>query len=251
MSAVKTFAAVISGLIFVSCTPFQGTVKPNVASRNEIVITPELRSLLAANPRPKVVIRVPNPPNNVTEAEKFNSYINLIEKTFLQGGFVVRDRALLENLMRAGSTDYRSIQRTIDTDIIVDILSLEFNISNPVDTFFNITTQRQEQFATTANFIDCPKAKLECRLTIVDKGQLGGLFTFYASRCDREDLIFLVRQDRAAMMWGRSAAPTWFPDLSAPFNSDDLARIYTEYLTRMLMDQLMARLQETFGPAAR
>ncbi len=247
---LKAFAVVSAGLLLVSCMPFQGTVKPNVAAQNETVITPELRALLAANPRPKVVIRVSDPKMNVTQAEAFNTYINLIEKTFLQGGFVVRDRALLENLMRAGNVDYQSIRRTIDTDLIIDILSLEFNIPNRIGTFYNITTKREEQFATPANFIDCAKARLECRITIVDKGQLGGLFTFYASRCDQENLVFLVQPSRAMMMWPNNAQPAWFPDLDAGIQSDELRRSYTQFLTQQLMSQLMARLQEAVGAAA-
>ena len=132
MTKAKTIGIVLSGLLLATCMPFQGTVKPNVATKNEIVITPELKAILAVNPRPKIVIRVPNPPTNVTEADRFNTYINIIEKTFLQQGFVVRDRALLENLMQSGNIDYQGIQKTIDTDLIIDILSLEFNIPNPL-----------------------------------------------------------------------------------------------------------------------
>jgi len=247
MNRVKMIGLVLSGLVLASCMPYQGIVKTNVAADNEIVVTPELRALLAANPRPKIVIRVPSPPSNVTEAEKFNSYINLIEKTFLQKGFVVRDRALLENLMKAGNADYQSIQRTIDTDLIIDILALEFNIPNRVNSFYNITLKRNEKFATSLNYVNCAKARLECRITIVEKGQLGGLFTLYASRCDNEDLVFQIMPARNSMLWPQNTNPAWFPDLAVLIESDDFKRAYTQFLTVALANQLVGKVQEAIA----
>jgi hypothetical protein len=247
MIKAKILGIVLFSLLLAACMPFQGMVKPNVAAQNEIVVTAELKAMLAANPRPKIVIRVPSPPTNVTEADRFNTYINIIEKTFMQHGFIVRDRALLETLMRSGNINYQGIQKTIDTDLIIDILSLEFNSPNPQKAFFNQKTKRFEMFATTANYVDCPKARLECRVTIVDKGQLGGLFTLFASRCDMEDLIFLVQPSRALMMWPNNPNSAWLPALSAPIESEELRRIYTQYLTTQLMNQLVAQLFEALG----
>lgn len=228
-------------LFLVSCMPYEGKVKTYVAGESEIIITPELQALLAAIPRPKIVIRVPNPPSNVTEAEKFNTYLNLIEKTFLQKGFVVRDRALLENLMRTGNVDYQSIQRTIDTDIIIDILSLEFDIPNRVNSYFNETLKQSEKFVSPLNFINCPKARLECRLTIVEKGQLGGLCTLYSSPCDHREFLFILQPGRNLMRWPENTE--WFPDLGVVM-SDESKRDITVQLTVLLANQLATKIQE-------
>ena len=212
-----------------------------MAAGNQIVVTPELRALLEANPKPKIVIRVPNPPANVTEAEKFGIYINQIERAFLQASYTVRDRALLENLLRTSSTDYQSIRRTIDTDLIIDILALEFSAPEPYRQFHNRTEERDESFARPENFVGCPKAKLECRLTIVDKGQLGGLFTVFASPCDQQDYEFLVKSGRDLMRWPTSASPGWSPSLSVVFDSVETQRIFTEHVANELIKQLVAR----------
>jgi hypothetical protein len=237
----------IVGLLLVAawttgCMPtFVGQVKSNVSAGNEIVLTPELKTLLVETPKPKIVIRVQNPPANVTEAEKFNSYINQIEKVFIQNGYIVRDRALLENLMRSGNLDYKSIKDKIDTDLIIDILGLEFDIPNPVKTFFNETTQKEEPFATPLNFVDCLKAKLECRLTIVDKGQLGGLMTIFASRCDSENLQIIVNGYRQQMAWKSDFAGIMYPALNAPFSSEEIKKAYTGLLTNFLIGQLQGK----------
>lgn len=246
MKNAKVSALILSVLIVAACMPFTGIVRTDAYSKNEIVITPELRALLKENPRPKLVIRTPNPPTSVTELEKFITYINIIEKQLLQSGFVVRDRALLENLMRSGSADYRSIQRTIDTDLIIDILSLSFDIPNNVKEFYNATLKRNEKFATAANFINCATAKLECRLTIVEKGQLGGLFTLHASPCDGEGVTFFLQQTRAMLQWPGKDRTQWFPALDA-IVGDDQQRMYTEYLTKVMLSQLVSKIQEAIA----
>jgi hypothetical protein len=229
---------------------FVGRPKPNVAAGNEIVLTAELKTLLNEIPKPKIVIRVPNPRSNVTEAEKFNSYINQIEKVFIQNGYTVRDRALLENLMRSGNADYKGIKDKIDTDLIIDILGLEFDIPNPVKTFFNEATQKEEPFGSPQNYVDCQKAKLECRLTIVDKGQLGGLMTIFASRCDSENLEIYIDGFRQRMAWKNDVNMKMYPALSAPFQTEELKKAYTAVLTNFLIGQLAgklgARLQQAF-----
>jgi hypothetical protein len=222
-------------------TTFVGKAKPNVSAGNEIVLTAELKTLLNEIPKPKIVIRVPNPPSNVTEAEKFNSYINQIEKVFIQNGYIVRDRALLENLMRSGNMDYKSIKDKIDTDLIIDILGLEFDIPNPVKTFFNETTQKEEPFASPQNYIDCMKAKLECRLTIVDKGQLGGLITIFASRCDSENLEILIDGFRQKMAWKNDFNGIMVPALNAAFQTEEIKKAYTGMLTNFLIGQLRGK----------
>jgi hypothetical protein len=242
MKSIKLMAAALALMIFASACPMplpRAIIKPNSSARNEVIVTPELKALLEETPRPKLVIRVSNPPANVTEAEKFNAYINLIEKTLMQNAFTVRDRALLENLMRSGNADYKTIGEKIDTDIILDILSLQFDIPNRWTTYLNLTTNQNETFRFPDNFVDCQLAKLECRLTIVTKGQLGGMFTFYASRCDVQDLEFVVNNYSGTMMWANSQTPQMYRDLSVPNDTEQIKAYFVTYLAHSLMNQLL------------
>ncbi|MEJ5166194.1 MAG: hypothetical protein WHV67_04105 [Thermoanaerobaculia bacterium] len=226
-------------LIFfsVSCAFYTAAVKPNVSSKNEIVATEDLKLLLLENPNPKVVIRVQNPPSNVTEAEKFNVYINTIEKVLIQSGFVVRDRALLESILKTGTTDYRAIGEKIDTDIIIDIISLAFGLPNPVRNYINKTKGIEEQFKKQENYIDCQIAKLEVRITIVNKGQLGGIFTFYVSRCDEEELDFILNPSKTKMFWKSNPDGELYEYLVAPI-WEGQREYYTQVLTYQLVNQL-------------
>jgi hypothetical protein len=242
MRFAKIAVVVLLTAILSSCTRFYlGNVKPNLAASNEIVFTPELKTLLRAIPKPKIVIRVTNPPTNVTEADRFNSYINEIEKVFVKIGYTVRDRALLENLMRSGNLDYKGIKDKIDTDLIIDILALNFDNSTVSRSFFNKTTQKEESFATELTYVECGIATLECRVTIVDRGQLGGLFTLRISRFDMQAPDFYVDGFRQNMAWVGQEAAGMFPVLRAPIESEEQKRLFTQALATRLIDLLSSQ----------
>lgn len=242
MRFTKIAGIFLIAAVFTSCAGLNiGTVKPNIAATSEIVITPELKDLLQEIPKPKIVIRIQNPPSNVTEADRFNSYINEIEKVFVLQGYTVRDRALLENLIRGGNVDYKSIKDKIDTDLIIDVLALQFDASTPIRTFFNKTTLKEEPFATEQTYINCGIASLECRVTIVDRGQLGGLFTLRTSPADNQELNFYVDGFRQRMAWVGQERAGLFPVLPITIDSEEQRRFFTQALTRRLIELLSAR----------
>lgn len=244
MRSLKFMLIIMSILTTISCAVYSnsiGYVRPDSAARNEIIMTDDLKELLLENPKPKLVIRVPNPPSNVTEAEQFNYFVNVLEKVFIENGYAVRDRGLLENLLKSGSTDFETIGEKIDTDIIIDILSLRFDIPNKIHDFFNLTTSQQEQFLSyEENYVDCPLAVLECRITIVEKGQLGGAFTFYTSRCDFEHHEFIINASNSRMTWTSKGDIPYFPFLSVPIDDEKTKELVIRHFANALMNQLSA-----------
>lgn len=238
MRFTKIAGLILLAAVLTSCTSFNlGTIKTNVAAGSEIVLTQELKALLQEIPKPKIVIRVPNPPSNVTEADRFNSYINAIEKMFVQQGYTVRDRALLQNVMGGGNIDYKSLKEKIDTDLIIDILALNFEGTTTVHSFFNKTTQKDEPFATAQTYIECSVATLECRVTIVDRGQLGGLFTLRTSPADSQEWDFYIDGFRQNMAWVGSQAAGMFPVLRIVIGEEQKL-IFTRILTKQLIELL-------------
>lgn len=250
MRSLKFLMILISILTAMSCAmyyqshPIIGVVEPNSDAKNEVIMTDYLKRLLIANPKPKLVIRVPNPPSNVTAAEQFNYFVNIIEKVFIENGYIVRDRALLENILRSGSSDYKTIGVKTDTDIIIDILSLQFDIPNKIYRFFNKTTYQQDQFATEDNYIDCPLAKLECRVTLVERGQLGGAFTFYTSRCDLERLEFYVSASKYYMIWANKGTSPIHLSLAAPIENEETKEFIIRNFAYTLINHLSAVQRE-------
>lgn len=153
---------------------------------NDIVISTELKELLDTKPNPVVVLRVPYSANKVTEADQKlftqqTQAYNQIEMNLMKAGFTVRDRGLLNNLLLSGQTNYVEIQNKIQTDIIIEILSLDFSIDNNISIVGSKNTNKViKLYKCSVN----PKlAKLECKLVIVDKGQTGGMLKLYYTPC--------------------------------------------------------------------
>jgi hypothetical protein len=239
MKFVRIAALLLAAAFALSCVTFNlGTIKTKVNETSETVITPELTKLLREIPKPKIVIRVPNPPSNVTEADRFNSYINTIEKVFLQSGYTMRDRALLENLMKSGNLDYKGIKDKIDTDLIIDVLALRFDGTTAVRSFFNKTTNQIESFATDQSYVECAVASLECRVTIVDRGQLGGLFTLKMGAADLQEYSIVVDGFRQNMSWAGQQATGMFPVLRLVIEGEQQKLTYTEGLAHLLVRYL-------------
>ena len=129
---IGCLGSILSCMMYTGLGPssYVGHPYANSSAQDEIIITDELKELISSNPKLKIVIRIAQPSQSVTTAERVISDVNIFEKTLVRNGYVVRDRALLENLMKSESSDYLSIKDKIDTDIIIEILRIEFGIPN-------------------------------------------------------------------------------------------------------------------------
>jgi hypothetical protein len=190
--------ATIIGLI-TSCAPKLAVVKTQ-AKANEIIITPELKIFSKTNSNPSVVLRVPDPTSDVTKTEqkevfkKNDNIYNLIEKNLLKQGFTVRDRGLLNKVLKSELNSYADIGKQIETDIIIDILSIDFAINNYTNTatlktdgkeikIDNVTILKNGKEIGSRMPLNPKIAKIECKLTVVQKGATGGILTLYKTTC--------------------------------------------------------------------
>src|SRR6185503_7145128 len=166
--------------------------------QDEINVRPGLTQLVHANPSLKVVLRVPNAANGVTQSQGvqtdnadslLNSAYDSIEKRLFKAGFVVRDRALLNNLIsEKGITSYKEIQSRVDTDIIIDVSSLRFNHGQ--DWLFS------QQYITDTGEpgsgikVGEAVATVEAKFIIVSTGEVGGIVTLHVPICSSINCTF-------------------------------------------------------------
>ncbi len=129
----------------------------------------------------------------------------------------------------------------IDTDLIIDILALGFDNTTQARQFFNKTTQKEENFATDQTYIECSIAILECRVTIVDKGQLGGLFTLRTSPSDFQVPDFHIDGFRQRMAWMGKEAAGMFPVLRVVIESEADKKLFTRALAVQLIGLLTSQ----------
>ncbi len=171
-------------VLMMSCKYSLVTVQPQ-PKKNDITISPEMRELkttLQTTKSLSVVLRVPSASDKVTaeQAAQNAELYNRIERNLLKAGFTVRDRGLLESLLKSGQTNYEEIGKKIQTDMIIEILTLNFNEDNLI---YNVVNKKDKKTVVLHNPVNAAIARLDCKLTIVNKGLMGGVLTLYKTAC--------------------------------------------------------------------
>lgn len=181
---------------------WQGTVAETITQpiwpavpADQVNVHQNLKDLVKAHPTLKVVLRVPNVTTNVTQSQNagsLDSAYDRIESQLFDAGFTVRDRALLSNLIeKEGITSYKDIQARIDTDLIIDISSLQFNDRRQwltTNTYINASglPAATPAFDTMGQAV----ASVEAKIIIVETGEVGGILTLKIPICGQIHCMF-------------------------------------------------------------
>lgn len=184
--------------LLVSCGSykiFTGNLKDDVSKRNEVVKSNELQEYLEENTSIKFVLRYPEGMDKYSEEDqiRMNEVFGQIEKELIKQGHTVKDRILLELLLDKGEKTLSEIGKAIDTDIIIEVIQMDFDIQNPVKDFQIKEFGLKTNFDSWENieFVDCRTAMMECRITMVELGNVGGIFKFYVSGCDEGNDFYI------------------------------------------------------------
>lgn len=167
-------------------------VQPKV-NKPDNVTRPALVAFIDSVPAPTIVLRVPAPQTSVSQAQGSQGSAGLnraylaIEKELVKSGFVVRDRGLLEEILRSNQNlDYKIIQEKINAQLILEIVSIgeqEYNTADYVDAKKH-TPRHLEQ-----GTFPIKGWHIESRIVMVNSGEIGGI---YAADVVPQDLHFMV-----------------------------------------------------------
>ena len=161
-------------------------------TKDEIFTKPQLKALLAQNPNPAILIRMPNGNGNVssgesgisglefTKAEK-NQVVSAIEKSLILSGFSVRDRAIYEKVLdNMNNGDYSKMADLTGTDLVLEVvdISLEEYHTNTVD-------RKGADKSYNCNFSGFYGWKVEMKIISVKLNEVVGLYTFYKTPCTK------------------------------------------------------------------
>ncbi len=116
---------------------FTGTVKYDASRNNEVIKSVEFKSYLESRDKIKFVLRSPEGFTSFPkdEQKKMNEIFSQIEKELILNGHIVKDRFLLELLLDKGDMSLQQVGKAIDTDIIIEIIDIDFNIPNHIKSF--------------------------------------------------------------------------------------------------------------------
>jgi len=164
---------------------------------DERITKPELATLLQRGRTPKVVLRVPAPRSELAGeqakvADEQSQAYNIIERELLRAGYTVRDRGLLgEILAKNPMADYSAIRQQIDTDLILEIVSLGR---------YDMTTHEYQEVENGEKG-QLPQPlritgwRMEARIILVESGEIGAVCTHYLEPADP---YFVVASDDLA-----------------------------------------------------
>ena len=141
------FFIVTVGFFLTSCTStktIKFTQKPN-----EVQTTDVLSAFLSKSKNPKVVLRVKETSNNVTDKENNDYLYNAIENQLMASGFVVRDRQLFNQIIgnNENNLNYENLNKKSDTDLIIELTKLDRSVLYETNKYYDAKgNEKADQF---------------------------------------------------------------------------------------------------------
>jgi len=152
------------------------------APKSETFSTEKLKTFLRSTPNPKVVLRVPNAQGSATE-EDGNTYIyNTIEKELLRNNFIVRDRALFNEVVRKSGdrVNYEELKRKTDTDIILELSNLQTDVEYRTNQYY---TRSGKKSLFDKGEITVRGAKVDFKVVVIHDNEYAGNYSFNYTPC--------------------------------------------------------------------
>ena len=153
-----------------------------VPPKPETFSTNKLSAFLKSTPNPRVVLRVPNAKGNATE-EDANTYIyNTIEKELLRNGFVVRDRALFNEILRKSGekVDYSELKKNTNTDIILELTDLQTEVQYRTNEYYS---KKGKNAIFDKGEIIAKGAKVDFKVVLIEENEYAGNYNFNYTPC--------------------------------------------------------------------
>lgn len=150
---------------------------------DEIVKTESLKQFLSASKNPKVVLRVNQSANTLTETENNDYLYNAIENQLLSSGFTVRDRQLFNKIIgnNDNNIDYQKLREKSDTDLIIELTKLDPQILYTTNKYYDNkgnekvnTSVRHERYG----------AEVEFKVILIDTNEFAGVYEFNYTPCE-------------------------------------------------------------------
>ncbi|WP_242156376.1 hypothetical protein [Aestuariivivens sediminis] len=157
--------------------------------QDDIVKTETLKSFLANNKNPKVVLRIPQSTFNVTETENkkapkenYDYLYNAIENQLLASGFVVRDRQLFNQIIDNddNNIDYQKLKNTSDTDLIIELTKLDPQILYETNMYYDKNNNEKiDKYRTRKRY----GASVEYKIVLINTNEFAGVYRFNYTPC--------------------------------------------------------------------
>jgi hypothetical protein len=185
----KLYLIAVVLLLSTGCGSYTSVIKYQNLP-NDLYANNSLKEYLKNNKSPKIVLRVPNSndkaTSNTINSQNNNVLYNAIEKELLKEGFNVRDRGLFNEIMdKSKSADYSKLGDETDTDLILEVISLNTDISYSTNKITLVNNNGKGPDGSNLGAIDYKKngASIEFRLIMVKSNAIAGNYKFNFTPC--------------------------------------------------------------------
>ena len=190
---MRNFSKTLLLIFFISScsTPLKIIKFPR--TNDEVYSNSNLKEFFKANPKPNIVLRVPNNNDQVTSknlSSKDNKLLfdnnflyNSIEKELVIQNFSVRDRALFNELLsKSKSTNYSNIKELTNTDLILEVLSIDRNVVYTTNKFI-VKDKKGDYEKLSLTSFKQNGASVEFRIILVKNNEIAGSYKYKYPPC--------------------------------------------------------------------
>ena len=184
MKKYLIYLSFLSPLIF-GCSSSTKIVKFPVT--DEIYVKPELKDFFKTNPKPSIVLRIPNSKDNITSNKKLDRNLtllyNTIEKELLKENFNVRDRGLLVELLNNNqSEDYSKIKELINVDLILEVVNIDLSVLYSTNKVTIVKGKKQTETVVKETYKN-KGSSAEFKVILVKSNEVAGIYKFNYNHC--------------------------------------------------------------------
>lgn len=173
-------------LLLTSCSSETKIIKFS-AVPDETYANPNLKELFKSNRNPNIVLRVPNnndkATSNTSVSKNTDVLYNTIEKELLKENFSVRDRGLFNELLsKSATSDYSKIKELTNTDIILEVVSIDPSVLYTTNKVTTITSKKESEKIGNIDYKE-KGASVEYKVILVRNNEIAGSYKFNYKPC--------------------------------------------------------------------
>jgi hypothetical protein len=140
----------------------------------------------------------------------------------MREGYTVRDRNLLNNLLLSGQNlSYKEIGEKIETDIIIEIISITSEMISANDKKVELEERKLSPDFEATYRLDAENFTVDCKIILVNDGTTAGMLTLWFRRClpDVEQCLFTLTLKKDVWEEWWSSIIFSFQDETKPYGS--------------------------------
>ncbi len=217
-------------LLFSFCSVQKGYVK-FTSKPNEIIATPMIKDYMKQHSKPTIVLKAPNTDNKSTQSDPNSFIYTAIEKELLIAGLDVRDRSLFNEVMgKTKEINYSEIKELTGTDLMLELVRLSRDIEYGTNRYFRkngvekvVKNHTFRRYGAVAEF----------KLTLVEKNQYAGSYSFYYTPCTE------VKEDCECEVVYKKGKSKIYPELSFCRGVKNSSILGYEYVSENIMENFV------------